>query len=46
MKQLDPKYDLENTLACVLVEWFETGYVSLYIISIQKNSIRRFGVKE
>ena len=30
MKQLDTKYDLENTLACAISEWFETGYVSLY----------------
>ena len=24
------KYDLENTLACAISEWFETGHVSLY----------------
>ena len=30
MQQLDKKYDLENNLACVIAEWFETGYVPLY----------------
>ena len=30
MKQLDTKYDLENTLACEISEWFETGHVSLF----------------
>ena len=30
MQQLDTKYDLENTLACAILEWFETGHVSLY----------------
>ena len=30
MKQLDTKYDLENTLACEISEWFETRHVSLY----------------
>ena len=29
MQQLDMKYELENTLACAISEWFETGYVSL-----------------
>ena len=27
---MDTKYKLENTLACAISEWFETGYVSLY----------------
>ena len=30
MKQLGTKYDLENTLACAISEWFKTGHVSLY----------------
>ena len=30
MKQMDTKYELENTLACAISEWFKTGYVSLY----------------
>ena len=30
IQQLDTKYDLENTLACVIAEWFETGHVPLY----------------
>ena len=29
MKQMDTKYELENTLACAILEWLETGYVSL-----------------
>ena len=44
MKQLDIKYDLENTLTCVIAEWFETGHVPLY--KYQENSVRQFGVKE
>ena len=30
MKQLDTKYDLKNTLAYEISEWFETGHASLY----------------
>ena len=30
MQQLDTKYDLKNTLACTISEWFETGHASLY----------------
>ena len=30
IQQLDTKFDLENTLACAILEWFETGNVSLY----------------
>ena len=30
IKQLDKKYELENTLACAILEWTETRYVSLY----------------
>ena len=30
MKQLDTKYQPENTLACAILEWFERGYVLLY----------------
>ena len=30
MKQLDTKYDLENTMCCAIAEWFETGHVPLY----------------
>ena len=30
MKQLDTKYDLENTLACAIAQWFKTGHVPLY----------------
>ena len=30
MKEIDTKYELENTLACAISEWFEIGYVSLY----------------
>ena len=30
MQQLDTEFELENTLACAISEWFETGYVSLY----------------
>ena len=30
MQQLATKYDLENTQACAIVEWFETGHVPLY----------------
>ena len=30
MQQLDTKYDFENTLACAILKWFETGHVSLY----------------
>ena len=26
---MDTKFELENTLACAISEWFETGYVSL-----------------
>ena len=26
---MDPKYALANTLACAILEWFETGHVSL-----------------
>ena len=44
MKQLDTKYDLENTLTCIISEWFETGHVSLFKYS--ENSIRQFGAKE
>ena len=29
MQQMDTKFELENTLACAISEWFETGYVSL-----------------
>ena len=27
---MDTKYELKNTLACAISEWFGTGYVSLY----------------
>ena len=27
---MDTKYELENTIACAMSEWFEIGYVSLY----------------
>ena len=30
MQQLDTKFDIENTLACAILEWFKAGYVSLY----------------
>ena len=30
MKQLNRKFDLENTMCCVIAEWFETGHVHLY----------------
>ena len=30
MKQLNTKFDLENTMCCAIAEWFETGYVPLY----------------
>ena len=30
MKQLNTKYDLENTMYCVIAKWFETGHVPLY----------------
>ena len=29
MKQLDTKYDLENTMCCAIAEWFETGHAPL-----------------
>ena len=30
MKQLNTKFNLENTLCCAIDEWFETGHVPLY----------------
>ena len=30
MKQLNTKFDLENTMCCAIAEWFETGHVPLY----------------
>ena len=30
MKQLNTKYDLENTMCCAIAEQFETGHVPLY----------------
>ena len=30
MKQLDAKFELENTMCCAIAEWFETGHVPLY----------------
>ena len=30
IKQLNTKYDLENTICCVIAEWFESGHVPLY----------------
>mmetsp|Transcript_18527 Transcript_18527/g.20383 ORF Transcript_18527/g.20383 Transcript_18527/m.20383 type:complete len:113 (+) Transcript_18527:118-456(+) len=30
MKQLNTKFDLENTMCCTIAEWFETGHVPLY----------------
>ena len=30
MKQLNTKFNLENTVCCAIAEWFETGYVPLY----------------
>ena len=30
MKQLNAKFDLENTMCCAIAEWFETGHVPLY----------------
>ena len=29
MQQLDTKYEFENTLACAILEWFETVYAAL-----------------
>ena len=44
MKHLDTEYDLENTLACAIAEWFEIGMY--HHISIQKNFTRLYGAKE
>ena len=30
MKQLNTKFDVENTMCCAIAEWFETGHVPLY----------------
>ena len=30
MKQLNTKFDLENTICCAIAEWFEIGHVPLY----------------
>ena len=30
IKQLNTKFDLENTLCCAVAEWFETGHIPLY----------------
>ena len=30
MKQLNTKFDLENTICHAIAEWFETGHISLY----------------
>ena len=30
MKQLNTKYNLENTMYCAIAEWFETGHITLY----------------
>ena len=29
MQQMDTQYELENTLASAISEWFETGHVSV-----------------
>ena len=30
MKQLNTKYNLENTMCCAINGWVDTGHVSLY----------------
>ena len=30
MKQLNTKFNLENTMCCAIAEWFEMGHLPLY----------------
>ena len=30
IKQLDTKFQHENTMCCAIVEWFETSHIPLY----------------
>lgn len=36
MKQLDTKFEQEETLCSVIAEWFKTGQIPLYIY-LEKN---------